>query len=188
MWSCHPLSTTNTYTMNILETSMIYAGRDALENIFLSSDWHFNHKNILAYDNRPFKSLKEMEDYIVNEVNNLPLTAKLFFLWDLHLWNNDDCARILSRIHCPMYRILGNHDSKSSVNKLAHFFITVSRDCWINESLYLNHYPPQIIEKWKYYIHGHTHHPKRKNNITDISYNGHSPLIYQLTALYDITN
>lgn len=169
--------------LNRLDTAMVYVEGEALDNIYLASDFHFKHRNILEYDKRPFKDLQEMEEYIIKSINDLPIGSVLFFLWDLHLWNNDAVADTLSRIHCPMYWILGNHDSKASINKLWHYFRTVSKDCWINERIYLSHFPPkELLREGTYHIHGHTHQPWRKNNVIDISYNG-KKLIYKLTDL-----
>ena len=32
---------------------------------FYISDWHYGHANVIAFDNRPFKSLLEMDEALV---------------------------------------------------------------------------------------------------------------------------
>lgn len=36
------------------------------ERIFLFADPHFYHKNIIGYENRPFKDVYEMNDIIIS--------------------------------------------------------------------------------------------------------------------------
>ena len=33
---------------------------------FYISDWHYGHANVIAFDNRPFKSLLEMDEALVD--------------------------------------------------------------------------------------------------------------------------
>lgn len=150
------------------------------------------HKNILKYDKeRKFSSLEEHDQYIISEINSLPEDSYLIFLWDLHLTNNDYAEELVSRIKIKnKYWILWNHDSKASVNRLSKYFITVSDDARINESIYLNHFPP-VDWQWNTYystewkkkiIHWHSHHPKLGWFVNDISYNGNK-LIYNLKEL-----
>jgi calcineurin-like phosphoesterase family protein len=42
---------------------------DKYNNVYVTSDWHLSHKNILKYDkNRNFESLDEMNEYIISTV------------------------------------------------------------------------------------------------------------------------
>lgn len=179
---------------NYIEHNFIHT--DRLEDIYLFSDSHFFHKNILQYDKDrwdKFSSLDEHNEYIIWELNKLPSDCKLIFLWDLALGNNDKVVELVSRIKIEnKYWILGNHDSKALINKCAHLWNTISEDIRINNDIYLTHYPPvdydwkirYSIEKWKKYIHWHSHKGNGRiiNNIADISYNGNQ-LIFNLKEL-----
>lgn len=37
--------------------------------IFVTSDIHFSHSNIIKYCNRPFENIFEMDDYIIKKWN-----------------------------------------------------------------------------------------------------------------------
>jgi calcineurin-like phosphoesterase family protein len=44
---------------------------------FYISDWHYGHANVIAFDNRPFKSLLEMDEALVDRWNEWFLRAIL---------------------------------------------------------------------------------------------------------------
>ena len=52
------------------------------ERTFLFADPHFYHKNIIGYENRPFKDVYEMNDIIISNWNNNGIFIKflLFFI------------------------------------------------------------------------------------------------------------
>lgn len=41
------------------------------DRLFLTSDTHFNHTNILRYCNRPFKTVGQMNETIITNWNNV---------------------------------------------------------------------------------------------------------------------
>lgn len=59
---------------------------------FYIADWHYGHKNILAYDNRPFKTIEEMNKTLVDRWNGAVSPGdRVFVLGDM-FWCNEDCA------------------------------------------------------------------------------------------------
>lgn len=153
--------------------------------LYFSSDRHFNHKNILKYDHdrgSRFKTLEEMNEYIVERINEvIPEGALLYFLGDLHLGNNDQALELIKRIKCQKVWITGNHDSTWSINKLGGEFLSVQKDAiitWRDRTIYLTHYPPVDYDgkvkydpkKYDVVVHGHSHKPKYYDNCADVSY------------------
>ncbi len=52
------------------------------EYTFLTSDNHFQHENIIKYSNRPFSSVKEMNECMVENWNN-SVTSDEYIVYDL---------------------------------------------------------------------------------------------------------
>ena len=46
-----------------------YLGKE-YSNFYFVSDLHLSHKNILKYDNRPFNSIEEHDQSIINNINS----------------------------------------------------------------------------------------------------------------------
>ena len=38
---------------------------------FFTSDYHLSHTNVIKYDNRPFSSIEEMNEFIIDRQNTL---------------------------------------------------------------------------------------------------------------------
>lgn len=119
-------------------------------NVFFTSDTHFNHANILKFCERPFKTIDEMNEVLIDNWNKVVKEDDIVFhLGDFcfggpQLWN-----KFLERLNGKKYLILGNHDmqyvSRDSFQKYTiRFFEDVAPqmniliDDW---HLYLNHYP-----------------------------------------------
>lgn len=56
-------------------------------NYFIS-DLHFGHKNCLAFDNRPFKSIEENDETIIKNWNNtVGIDDDVYLLGDVSWYN-----------------------------------------------------------------------------------------------------
>ena len=103
------------------------------QNIFFTSDTHYNHKNICrgvsnwkdengnvpVKQTRDFKDLNHMNDYIVNSINSkVGEDDILFHLGDWSFGGFENIEAFRNRIHCKnIHLILGNHDHHIERNK-----------------------------------------------------------------------
>lgn len=92
--------------------------------IYLASDFHFWHKNIIKYSNRPFSSVEEMNDDCISFVNKTVKSEDtLVFLGDfMFAKDRYDIWKQWNKIQCNnIVWIFGNHDqpiSKDIANDL----------------------------------------------------------------------
>lgn len=94
-----------------------------MSDIFITSDEHYGHENIIEYCNRPFKSIREMEDEIVwrhnAKVPNNPNVVTIH-LGDMFwykpskdgYWHatENEALVIMERLNGSHALIYGNHD------------------------------------------------------------------------------
>ena len=118
-------------------------------------DLHFGHKKVLEFDDRPFKTVEEMNETIIENWNNVVTkNDDVYILGDM-FWKNDLAEDIMPRLNGNKYLILGNHD-RISVPIKKHLV-------WIKEietirdgdfHVVLCHYP---IAHWKNQRYGYIH-------------------------------
>ena len=83
--------------------------------VFMTSDLqlHFSHNNILKYcpDSRPFSSIEEMDEKIVENWNNKVTEHDfVYILGDISFGKPSYTCEILKRLNGKKYLIMGNHD------------------------------------------------------------------------------
>lgn len=83
------------------------------EKIFVFSDTHFDHKNIIEYCSRPFHSTKQMNEKLVeNWQNVVNHNGKVFFLGDMsYSRNRRSIDYWLGKLAGEIFYIRGNHDT-----------------------------------------------------------------------------
>lgn len=125
--------------------------------IFLISDLHLNHENIIRYCKRPFRTKKEMNEALVNNWNSIVRTSDLiFFLGDLAFGTNIRSIDYwLNKLNGKKVFIRGNHDTQPFTKAFEvpnHYFIRYKE-----QSFMLTHNPikPQYWNDWV--IHGEKH-------------------------------
>lgn len=93
----------------------------SLENyIYITGDHHFGHNSILNFEarNRPFETIKHMDDYLIDNWNKIPnsrihgpgFTSHIFHLGDFAITNRDRKKEIMNRLVGHKHLIAGNHD------------------------------------------------------------------------------
>lgn len=129
--------------------------------MFVTSDHHFYHKNIIEYCNRPFSGVTKMNNKMIKNWNRtVGKYDVVFHLGDVGFGNREQMKHIVTKLNGYKVLVMGNHDLYRSVGwwksvgfdevykqSISFNNITMSH-CPINRSdLHKNH--------WN--IHGHHH-------------------------------
>jgi len=139
----------------------------SLEKIWVWSDQHINHNNIIKYTNRPFNNVIDMnETMLKNAIDKVSDDDWLLFGGDVCIYYSD---YIKEWIHnCPGRKllILGNHD-KNIITKWREIGFEACAPCFYHtlskerskKSILWTHYPlsSDAIDNDFINIHGHIH-------------------------------
>lgn len=83
--------------------------------IWVISDTHFNHSNIIEFCDRPFANAIEMNEHILDNWNSVIRPQdKVYHLGDVYMgggFRREDTERMLSMLNGHKRLILGNHDN-----------------------------------------------------------------------------
>ena len=83
--------------------------------IFVCSDCHFNHKNILKYEPeaRPFETVEEMNEKIISNWNSVVSPEDtVYVLGDFAMGLPEKIPSIVERLNGKIIIIRGNHDNE----------------------------------------------------------------------------
>lgn len=114
--------------------------------IWFTSDLHFGHKNIIKFCNRPWKSVEEMDEALIENWNSVVKENDIVFdLGDFAFATNRRWKELIQRLNGKHYLILGNHDIlRYPGDKTMELFERVEHQMVVyidNRCVYLNHYP-----------------------------------------------
>lgn len=131
--------------------------------IYFTADCHFGHANIIKHTNRPFASVEEMDETLIQNWNKkVHRNDTVYIVGDL-FFRAAEVESTLERLKGKKHLILGNHD-KSWIKKVevGKYFESVHALAEISDGKHgitLCHYP---LLSWDhaqrtYMIHGHIH-------------------------------
>lgn len=135
--------------------------------IYLIGCTHFGHKNIVKLANRPFQSIDEMDDVLIQNWNRtVKAKDEVLHLGDFAVYSKMSPDYYLKKLNGKITTIRGNHDD-SLWGKDYHEFNYEKR------KVVLMHYP---IHEWNgffrgaVHFHAHTHSPdfysgERRGNV-----------------------
>lgn len=131
------------------------------QNIFFISDTHWHHSNIIKYCNRPFTSVEEMDEKMVQNWNSVVKPSdKVYHLGDVYFPKKANSELFFSRLNGTKVLILGNHDNGKDQTLLKVFKRVYAYRILPELGLFLSHVPIQkdsINRRCKWNLHGHTH-------------------------------
>lgn len=143
--------------------------------IFFTSDTHFFHKKIITYANRPFISVEEMNQALVDNWNSVvPRDGIVFHLGDFSFGGKTQWNTIRKKLNGKIYLILGNHDFSRYDHSWEQMFKRVTQQMHIyieNQEIYLNHNPflafgGSYSGTWD--LFGHVHSGPNEKNGKDL--------------------
>ena len=136
---------------------------------YFTSDTHFGHTNVIELCNRPFASVEEMDETLIENWNRRVNKNDTVYLVGDVLWDKRKLAFYMERLSGKKILITGNHDRSFCKREecLKYFelvlpYLEVKID---GRQLTLCHYP---MVEWRssretsgerlgYHIHGHIH-------------------------------
>lgn len=132
--------------------------------IFITSDCHFYHSNIILYEKLPFNNAEEMNERIISEWNKVVNPDDIvYILGDMFFCSKELAKEIMDRLNGVKAIVLGNHDRHGVQWYLDVGFSEVNKHPIIlNGYIYLSHYPPEYIpaNTPNVYLYGHVHNSK----------------------------
>ena len=136
---------------------------------FYIADTHFGHEAILGLCNRPFKSVNEMDDYLVDAWNStVKQTDIVYHLGDFSFGGHANARQIFHRLNGNKFLILGNHDVDRDGCTLKHLrelpwakepthALTTNDN---GERVFLSHYAHRVwpaSNRGSVHFYGHSH-------------------------------
>ncbi|MEN3142342.1 hypothetical protein ABDF71_10030 [Ochrobactrum sp. WV_118_8] len=136
---------------------------------FYMADTHFGHEAIIGLCNRPFNSIREMDDYMVDAWNSaVRPTDIIYHLGDFCFGSAAYAKHIFRRLNGRKILILGNHDVDRNGNALQHLLdlswdqepthALVTSDS--GERIFLSHYAHRVwpsSNRGSVHFYGHSH-------------------------------
>ena len=89
---------------------------------FYISDMHFGHKNCIAFDNRPFTSVEEMDAAMIANWNQAVSSGDTVYILGDMCWGKQSRAiEIMRQLNGDKVLIKGNHDKLTNVDYAKQF-------------------------------------------------------------------
>lgn len=115
------------------------------DKLFFTSDTHWGHKNIIGFCNRPYESVEEMNEKLIENWNSVvPEDGIVFHLGDFAFGGTPLWKSVCERLNGKIHLVIGNHDMKNLRAGAESLFESVNIQLQLNidgRAVYLNHYP-----------------------------------------------
>jgi calcineurin-like phosphoesterase family protein len=129
---------------------------------FFTSDTHFGHKGVLAMSGRPFATIEEHDELLVQSWNGVVGPRdEVWHLGDFAMGATPErCQAIFRRLRGRKILVRGNHDKKRTLDLPWHSQHIVATPKIAGKRLVLSHYPMRAwmgAFRGSLHLFGHTH-------------------------------
>lgn len=134
-----------------------------MKQYWFTADLHLNHHNICKWSKRPFTSIMEHDECLINNWNNVVKPQDdVYFLGDF-AWKNINLLNIRKSLHgSQIFFIEGNHDkAANSIKKTFAWWDKVKMTKVNDQEIWLSHYAHRVWPKIHHkviHLYGHSHH------------------------------
>jgi calcineurin-like phosphoesterase family protein len=136
--------------------------------IHFTSDTHWGHKNIIQYSNRPFSSVEEMDEVLIDNWNAVVKPEDtVYHLGDFAFLPYDQLKKVARRLNGTKHFVMGNHDKEIGKNKRdligSGTFASIQDYCQVKHDgklICLFHYGQRVWNKSHHgsiHLYGHSH-------------------------------
>lgn len=132
---------------------------------FVTADTHFGHQSIIGYCGRPFATVEEMDEALIERWNaKVPRKAHVYIVGDFTFRSSIRSLRVLTaRLNGRKTLVLGNHDRGGPARSCGCF--AEVRDFGFEmrigaKRVVICHYPLVTWNRWRkgtWHLYGHVH-------------------------------
>ena len=169
------------------------------------SDLHFDHTNVIKFDNRPFKDVEEMNNTIINNWNNVVKGGDIVYaLGDVLFGDENRFNEIVNKLNGQIVLVKGNHDrlqfnklNKRKVIKIVDYLEIKDTAFGKSYKVYMSHYFMPLFSKHRnencVHLYGHVHNSdewefcKEVTKLAQERYNSKSK-IFNVGCMLDYMN
>lgn len=142
-------------------------------NTFFAGDMHLGHRNIIKYCNRPFKSVEEMNETLIDNWNKVINKFDTVIVnGDFSLVGKDKCIEFGQRLKGRKILVLGNHDSCSLKTYYEAGFEIVSKYPIVFDNFAIVSHQPLFVNENSPYgnIYAHVHDNPMYQDVTSTTF------------------
>jgi len=140
-----------------------------MSRIFLVSDTHFGHFNVIKYCDRPFSNITQMDKQLIQNWNNtVGKDDIVYHLGDFCMGGREQIKLYAEQLQGRKRIVLGNHDRSYKIYLEAGFEFAFPHPIILDDFYILSH-KPQFLSKSAPYanIHGHIHNIEQELIVGD---------------------
>jgi len=131
------------------------------KKIWVWSDLHFGHNNIIKFSNRPYPDIDTMNEMLIKTFNDMVGPDDIsIWVGDISFKGAEESKRIVRRMNGYKILVVGNHDfeKKKGIKPLAMDEVHIVYNLEMSESkIAFTHYPMDNLPEGWVNVHGHVH-------------------------------